>query len=122
MVRARSAAEMPVVVPCLASMGTQNAVPKRALFSSSWTMSGMRSSSRRSPVMGRQIRPRPCVAMKLMTSGVTCWAAMVRSPSFSRSSSSTTTTIRPARKSAIASGMELNGLGSLGFTPVLALP
>ena len=44
-----------MVVPCLASMGTQNAVPNFALFCSSWTMSGMRSSSSRSPVMGRQI-------------------------------------------------------------------
>ena len=58
-VRARSAAEMPVVVPCLASIGTQNAVPKRALFCSSRTISGMRSSSSRSPVIGRQMRPRP---------------------------------------------------------------
>ena len=43
--------------------------------------------------------------MKLMTSGVTFSAAMVRSPSFSRSSSSTTTTIRPCRMSSMASGM-----------------
>src|SRR6185437_968574 len=38
-----------------------------------------------------------------MASGVTNSAASVRSPSFSRSSSSTTTTIRPARISAMAS-------------------
>ena len=44
-------------------------------------------------VSERQIRPRPWVAMKLMISGVTFSAAMVRSPSFSRSSSSTTTSI-----------------------------
>ena len=50
----------------------------------------------RSAVIDRQMRPRPCAAMKLMASGVTNWAAMVRSPSFSRSSSSTTTTMRPA--------------------------
>ena len=109
-VRARSAAEMPVVVPCLASTGTQKAVPKRALFSSSWTMRGMRSSSRRSPVMGRHTSPRPCLAMKLMTSGVTFSAAIVRSPSFSRSSSSTTTTILPARMSSMASGMLANAI------------
>jgi hypothetical protein len=58
-VRARSAAEIPVVTPVRASIGTQNAVPKRALFCSSRTIIGMRSSSRRSPVIGRQIRPRP---------------------------------------------------------------
>ena len=41
--------------------------------------------------------------MKLIASGVTCSAAITRSPSFSRSSSSTTTTIRPAAMSSIAS-------------------
>src|SRR5262245_9488055 len=48
--------------------------------------------------------------MKLMISGVTLEAAIVRSPSFSRSSSSTTTTIRPARMSSMASGMALKGM------------
>src|SRR5580692_3444635 len=43
--------------------------------------------------------------MKLIASGVISSAAMVRSPSFSRSSSSTTTTILPARKSSRASGI-----------------
>src|SRR5215831_9726084 len=47
--------------------------------------------------------------MKLMASGVTCSAASVRSPSFSRSSSSTTTTIRPARISAMAPGTSMKG-------------
>jgi hypothetical protein len=57
------------------------------------TMSGTSNWSSRSAVIGMQISPRPCVAMKLMTSGVIFSAAIVRSPSFSRSSSSTTTTI-----------------------------
>ena len=56
---ARSAAEMPVVVPTRASIGTQNAVPNRAEFCSSRTMSGIRSSSSRSPSIGRQTSPRP---------------------------------------------------------------
>ena len=47
--------------------------------------------------------------MKLIASGVQNWAAIVRSPSFSRSSSSQTTTIRPARMSSIASSTVLNG-------------
>src|SRR3954465_15112961 len=47
--------------------------------------------------------------MKLMASGVTRSAASVRSPSFSRSSSSTTTTIRPARISSRAPGTSVNG-------------
>ena len=48
--------------------------------------------------------------MKLMISGVTLSAASVKSPSFSRSSSSTITTIRPARNSSIAVGTSVNGL------------
>src|ERR1039458_655739 len=54
--------------------------------------------------------PRPWVAMKLTISGVTFSAAMVRSPSFSRSSSSTTTRTRPARISSIASGIPTKGI------------
>ena len=69
----------------------------------------MSSSSRRSSVIGMQIRPRPCLAMKLMTSGVTFSAAMVRSPSFSRSSSSTTMIIRPSRKASMAASMGEKG-------------
>src|SRR6187402_3164356 len=42
--------------------------------------------------------------MKLIASGVTCSAATTRSPSFSRSSSSTRITIRPAASSATSSG------------------
>ena len=57
----------------------------------------------RSRVSVRQISPRAWVAMKLMASGVTCSAASIRSPSFSRSSSSTRMTIRPARRSATIS-------------------
>src|SRR5258705_2014837 len=46
--------------------------------------------------------------MKLIASGVTNSAASVRSPSFSRSSSSTTTTIRPALISATVSVTSAN--------------
>src|SRR5436189_1156451 len=51
--------------------------------------------------------------MKVMSSGVTSDAAQIRSPSFSRSSSSATMTSLPAAKSAIAcstveNGMEVN--------------
>src|SRR6266403_1956519 len=66
-------------------------------------MSGRRSSSQRSSVSGIQIKPRPYLAMKLMASGVIFSAAMARSPSFSRSSSSTRTTMRPWRISSTAS-------------------
>src|SRR3984885_2464827 len=47
--------------------------------------------------------------MKLMASGVTNSAASVRSPSFSRFSSSTTTTMRPAWISAMAPGTSMKG-------------
>src|SRR5207253_1424160 len=47
--------------------------------------------------------------MKLMTSGVTFSAAMVRSPSFSRSSSSTTMIIRPSRRASTAASIGANG-------------
>ncbi len=92
-----------------ASIDTQNAVPRRAVFVAR-TISGISSSSRRSGVIGRQIRPRPCVAMKLTISGVTCSAAQTRSPSFSRSSSSRMTIIRPARSSSIASSTVANAI------------
>src|SRR5271165_5212617 len=102
MVRARSYAEIPVVTPWRASIASQKAVPYCEVFSA--VMGPMRRCSRRSSVMARQTRPRPYLAMKLMASGVTFSAARVRSPSFSRSSSSTTTIIRPARISSIAVG------------------
>ena len=73
------------------------------------TCSGISSSSSRSGVIGMQIRPRPWVIMKLIALGVTFSAAMVRSPSFSRSSSSTTITISPRRMASTASSTEANG-------------
>ena len=91
--RARSAAEIPVLTPDRASIETVNAVSNADSF-----LAAIRSrprSSQRSGVSARQISPRPSLAMKLIASGVTNWAAIVRSPSFSRFSSSTTTTIFP---------------------------
>ena len=112
-VAARSAAEIPVVVRSLASMLTQNAVSNRELLLG--TMSGISSSSSRSGVIARQIKPRPYFAMKLMASGVIFSAAMVRSPSFSRSSSSATMTISPARMAAMASSMRAKQPGCLSL-------
>ncbi|NWG40006.1 MAG: hypothetical protein HXY27_08615 [Hydrogenophilaceae bacterium] len=102
-VTARSCVEMPVVTPSAASIETVKAVPCGVwlsitiCFSPSWRQ--------RVSVSVRQIRPRPYLAMKLMASGVTCSAAMTRSPSFSRSSSSTSTTMRPAFNSEMISVM-----------------
>ena len=60
--------------------------------------------------------------MKLIASGVANWAAIVRSPSFSRSSSSQTTTIRPARISSSASSTVANGrlIGATSFSTYFA--
>ena len=105
---ARSAAEIPVVTPSRASTETVNAVCSGASFLAA--IRSRPSSSQRSRVSGRQISPRPSLAMKLIASGVANCAASVRSPSFSRFSSSQTTTIRPRRMSSIASSIVAKGV------------
>ena len=102
-VRARSAAEMPVLTPSAASIDTVKLVPCDEPFS--LTIGRSPSWRQRCSVSVRQISPRPCLAMKLIASGVTKSAASTRSPSFSRSSSSTRMTMRPARNSATMSGI-----------------
>ena len=94
---ARSRALIPVVTPSFASMEMVKAVPKEEVFAPSSTMSGSRSWRTFSSVSERHTSPRPCFAMKLTAAGVTFSAAMQRSPSFSRSSSSVRITIRPSR-------------------------
>ncbi len=66
--------------------------------------------------------PRPCFVMKFTASGVAASAAMTRSPSFSRSSSSATMIIRPLRMSSRASSTRSKGMlrslvGSRGGIP-----
>ncbi len=116
MVTARSAAEIPVVTPFLASMEMVNPVPNLLVLS--LTMSGRSSLSTISASSARQMSPLPNLAMKLMESAVTNSAAMVRSPSFSRPSSSTRMIILPFLISARASstvhvGMLLLLIGNL---------
>ena len=65
---ARSGAEMPVDTPSRASIETVKAVAKRPSLRRA--IIGRPSSSTRSPVSARQIRPRPYLAMKLIASGV----------------------------------------------------
>ena len=69
-VRARSAAEMPVVTPSRASIETVKAVPSAGARCAAPSAAGAAARSARA-VSVRQIRPRPCVAMKLIASGVT---------------------------------------------------
>ena len=98
---ARSAAEIPVVTPSAASIDTVNAVeylpPLRV------AIGGNCRRSQRSLVSVKQIKPRPKRAIKLIASAVTKSLARTKSPSFSRSSSSTKMTIFPAAMSAMMS-------------------
>ena len=119
---ARSWAEMPVVTPSRASTETVNAVWNGDSFLAAIRSSP--SSSQRSGVSARQIRPRASFAMKLIASGVANCAASVRSPSFSRSSASQTTTILPARMSSMASSIVANGVRTalMSAPPASAFP
>jgi len=94
---------MPVVVPLAASIETVKAVPYRDLLS--LTIIGSPRRSIFSGVMERHKSPLPYLVMKLTASGVTFSAAIVRSPSFSRSSSSTSITIRPCLTSSTAASI-----------------
>ena len=94
-VTARSSAEIPVVTPCTASTDNVKPVPKPLRFCACGTIIGICSRSSKLPRMARQTRPRPWVTIKLIAAGVAKSAATTRSPSFSRSSSSTTITMRP---------------------------
>ncbi len=96
------------MMPLRASIETVKAVPNVAVFSEA--CGGSCSSSTLSGVRARQIRPRACVAMKLITCGVTFSAAMTRSPSFSRSSSSTKMMHFPFLMSRIAFSMVSKGV------------
>ena len=68
--------------------------------------------------MGTQMMPLVWRIMNATLSGVACSAAMMRSPSFSRSSSSMITTMRPARSSATISATELSSGAGPGAAPL----
>src|SRR6185437_8856010 len=104
MVAARSPEETPVVVPARASTDTVKAVRCDSLLLATICGSSRRAS--RSSSMGTQMMPLPWRIMKATASGVASSAAMMRSPSFSRSSSSMTRTMRPALRSATMSSTE----------------
>lgn len=106
MVAARSCADTPVEHPSSLSMVTVNGVPSTEVFSCTWCWRS--SSLQRLRVMGAQSTPRAFLSMKLTFSGVMVSAAVMRSPSFSRSSSSTTITNLPSLKSFRASSILLS--------------
>src|SRR5690349_9045859 len=100
---------MPVPHPCpIKSTETVNGVSNNAVFCP--TISSSPNSSHRSSISGAQMSPRPCVAIKLIISGVTHSAAQMKSPSFSRSSSSTTMITFPFLMSSRASSIVFNML------------
>src|SRR5712692_5537730 len=103
----RSCAEIPEPDARREVIAVVNAVPSGAWLSPTIMLSPSRSI--RSADIGRQIRPRPNFAMKLIASGVAFSAAMQRSPSFSRCSSSIMMIMWPRRVSSSASSIEMNG-------------
>jgi len=104
---ARSYALMPVVMPSVASTETAKAVRWDSRFSGTiWEMPRRRSWC---STVGTQINPRAWRIIMLTASGVTLEAAITKSPSFSRFSSSVTITSLPAAMSARASSMLSNG-------------
>ncbi len=99
-VRARSSALIPVRHDRW-STGTVWGVWCGAVL---WSTIGPNSSrAATSGRIGMQSSPRPCVIMNSTVSGVTRSAAATKSPSFSRSSSSTTMMIRPSFRAWTAS-------------------
>src|SRR4029453_7024817 len=100
-VAARSWAEMPVVVSWRKATLTVKALRIVSVLLA--TISGRSSSRARSRVTGAQMTPEVWWRKKAIFSGVANSAAMMRSPSFSRSSSSTTPTISPRPTAVIAS-------------------
>lgn len=99
----------PVVTPDEASTLTAKSVRFRSRLLA--TIGARPSLARTSPVVATHTMPLPCLIMRPIASAVALHAAMMRSPSFSRFSSSVTITIRPAAMSATADSMESNGGG-----------
>ena len=106
-VAARSWIETPVVQPWPSrSAVTVKGVPSSEVLFSSIMFSS--SCAQRSSDSGAHNTPRPSLSMKFTISGVIFSAATMKSPSFSRSSSSTTMTIFPFRKSSMTSSTLLS--------------
>ena len=95
-----SEADIPVVVPLIASTLTVNAVScKLVFFCSIGSRSNFFALDFETEI---QIKPLPSLAIKLIFAGVAASDAITKSPSFSLSSLSRTTTMPPALISLIA--------------------
>ena len=100
---------MPVPTP-FASTVIVKAVPIVSVCDC--TISGRSRASSRSPGIETQSTPLVWRTMNAVSFGVANSAAMIRSPSFSRSSSSTTTTISPRPNAAMTSSIGAKGDGA----------
>ena len=105
---ALSKAEIPVVVPNFGSASTETVkfVPFTSVLCSTIGETPILSAISR--VIAWQISPLQFAAIKFIHSGVAKSAGIIRSPSFSLSSSSATITGFPVLKSSIASSIVLN--------------
>src|SRR5262249_2222665 len=101
----RSSAEMPVVRPWRTSTDTGKAVPSGASLSATMGSRCRRLAS--SEASGAHTMPEVLRMMNAIFSGVQSEAATNRSPSFSRSSSSVTTTISPLANDATTDSTRL---------------
>ena len=108
---------MPVLTPSRASTEIVYAV--RILSRLCGVISGISRRSSMSPGIGAQMTPELWRMVKAISWGVDLLAAKMRSPSFSRSSSSTTMTARPAAMSATASSTSSSRMPSWPVMTVL---
>ena len=95
---------MPVVSPCFTSTVTVKAVPSGASLEATIGLRCNRLAS--ADESGAQTMPQVLRMMNAIFSGVQWEAAMIKSPSFSRSSSSVTMTSSPLAKASMASDTE----------------
>ena len=105
-VAARSSADTPVVQPSSLSTVMVNGVPSIEVLFATWCTRS--NSAQRCSVSGQHSTPRPLCSIKFTFSAVMVSAAVMKSPSFSRSLSSTTITNLPARISSIACSIVSN--------------
>ena len=115
-VTALSAAEIPVEMPFVASTVTVNAVLIASSLCAGGTIRGRASRSQAGPGSPTQSTPEVSSTINAILPVVAASAARIKSPSFSLSASSRTTTNSPRETARRASGMELNPWAGCGAT------